>query len=295
MERVRQAMEIALKEHWVERPIVREPAAPLQTPPRRVSMPPSDRAQSGRRSPETFAAPRPPPKPRQQSPSTPTRWRSAVPVVTVDDRIFEANRLIAALEEHPQREHYFLLQSTVAERLASSNIAVLGVTRPSSGRGKTLTASNLAISLAIDADREVLLVDLDLGAAKLHGLFGLDAGPGIEGALFNGVEPASLLRCPSIDRLVLLTAKGGSQAVAQVLRSSAPKALLATLRRQLPDAAVIVNLPSLASRDDAVAAGALVDAVLLVAEEDVTKEADYAQLLAGFGGDKIIGTVLNKS
>ncbi|MBK8379317.1 MAG: hypothetical protein IPL14_15720 [Nitrospira sp.] len=52
---------------------------------------------------------------------------------------------------------------------------VIGVTSPGLGEGKTLTAVNLAISLAMDVTQSVLLVDANLQDPRIHEVF--DLGP----------------------------------------------------------------------------------------------------------------------
>jgi len=60
---------------------------------------------------------------------------------------------------------------------------VFGVTSTKDGDGKTLVASNLAVSLALADERETVLVDLNLRRPMLHSVFALTIGPGLAEAL----------------------------------------------------------------------------------------------------------------
>jgi len=55
----------------------------------------------------------------------------------------------------------------------------IGVTSANPGEGKTLVASNLAVSLAITNQREVVLVDLNIRNPRLHSIFGTKLSPGL--------------------------------------------------------------------------------------------------------------------
>jgi hypothetical protein len=94
MEKVRQAMEMALKEHW----------EPLNGPMRPAS------ARRGRVA-ETPAAVTPP------AHAQPATALQAPRVAPVSRDILLENRLVAAVKEHPQRDYYCLLQAAVSERL----------------------------------------------------------------------------------------------------------------------------------------------------------------------------------
>jgi len=74
--------------------------------------------------------------------------------------------------------HYSLLPRSEAHE----NF-VIGVTSTRDGDGKTLVASNLAVSMALADERETVLVDLNLRNPNLHSVFGLGIGPGLAEAL----------------------------------------------------------------------------------------------------------------
>jgi capsular exopolysaccharide synthesis family protein len=204
------------------------------------------------------------------------------------------NRLVAALPERVEREAYRPLQGTVARRYLDDDMRVIGVTSPSDGGGKTLTAANLAISLALDARRSVMLIDLDLEAPGIQRLFEVDIRAGVEDCLFNGVPVQEALCCPAIEGLKLLPARGTSKNAARILRSSELAQLIESIRRSYPDDIVVLDLPSTVTEGDAEAFEALIDGMVLVVEDRVTEERDYRRALKSFRDHKLIGTVLNR-
>jgi capsular exopolysaccharide synthesis family protein len=205
------------------------------------------------------------------------------------------HRLIAADPLNSQREAYCLLQTEISRRLSEQEFDCLGITSPRRGRGKTLTAVNLAISFARDAKQGAILVDLNLRNPSVHRFLDLEPSAGVEGCLFGGVGLEAALFTPSIDRLLVLPARGGSQNVSQVLRSSNLRELLAETKSRYPGYVVIVDLPRLVTEAEARTYESLVDALILVVEDQVTPESDLKRAMAILDRSKLIGAVLNNS
>jgi len=68
--------------------------------------------------------------------------------ITVDDAVLRENRIVTALESGPFTDAYKMLRTQVLQRFKEHDWNVLAVTSPGAGEGKTLTAINLAISIA---------------------------------------------------------------------------------------------------------------------------------------------------
>jgi hypothetical protein len=84
-----------------------------------------------------------------------TKTRSLdIPLSTLRQR-----RVMAAYDKGPFVDAYKILRTQVIHRLRENNWNVLGITSPGHGEGKTLTAVNLAVSLAMETSQTVLLVD----------------------------------------------------------------------------------------------------------------------------------------
>lgn len=290
MESIRDAMELAVREQWAMEPRrdppregARHDASADSRPVILAKVAPSvTRPTLG-----TSAPPAPSARPRR---SNEPRIRN----VAVAASTFAEQRLVAALAGSSEREAFCVLQALAARHLDERNARTLGVTGARTGVGKTLTAVNLAICLAKDARRGVFLIDLDLRRPAVHTRFGFDVGTGVEDCLFEGVALTDSLFSPSIDGLAVLPARGGSRNVAQILRSSNLAALLDELKRLRPDAIVVLDLPPIRDRSDAVAFEQLADALLLVVEDGVTKEREYRQTVNAVSQSKLLGTVLNR-
>lgn len=158
------------------------------------------------------------------------------------------------------------------------------------GEGKTLTATNLALTLSESYKRRVLLIDADLRHPWVHELFKV---PNVTG-LNDGIRSDTERKVPIIRisaHLSVLTAGRPDPDPMSVLSSD-------RMRRVLTDAArsfdwVIVDTPPVAVLSDAHLLATLVDTVVLVVRAGSTQFAAMQQAVDAVGRDRILGVVLN--
>lgn len=209
---------------------------------------------------------------------------------------------LARLQRHPGvvradrsalAETFKMLRSQLLQRLRADGQSVLAVTSPRALAGKSLTAVNLALTLAAEIDSTVLLVDADLSGQGLQALFGLDGEAGLSEHLSQGRAIQDVLVNPGLPRLVLLPAGAGSTLQsAELLGTRGAQNLVHELKHRYPDRFVIVDLPPLLDTADALAFLPLADTTLLVVEEHGTLIADLEaanDLLAPFN---LVGAVI---
>jgi capsular exopolysaccharide synthesis family protein len=166
------------------------------------------------------------------------------------------------------------------------------VTSAAPGEGKTVTATNLAIILAREGMR-VLLVDCDLRRARLHRLLGVPRQPGLAQLLRSSSMPPGAICATAVPGLFVLPGGAPDASSGELLASSVMRKLLGTLTSQFD--IVVIDSPPVLSLADASILGALADAVLLVVRAGQTDRGaaqEAAVQLAGVGS-VILGTVLN--
>jgi Mrp family chromosome partitioning ATPase len=89
------------------------------------------------------------------------------------------------------------------------------------GDGKTFTSINLALSMALERDMSVLLVDSDVAKQHITGIFGLSGKPGLLDALQDdSIDPEALVVPTSIRGLSLLPAGSRAEGTAELLSSN---------------------------------------------------------------------------
>lgn len=215
-------------------------------------------------------------------------------VVELDEHLLERNRVLSGREPKEVTQAYNMLRTQVLQKLKLNNWNSLAVVSPKSGNGRSLTALNLAISLAKEVKHSVLLVDLDLAQPSLANYLGVTLEFGISDYLLRDEPVKNILLNPGLERLVLLGSHEAMAHSSEVLGAPKLIALVEELKQRYPNRIVIFDLPPLLLSDDAIVFAPYVDAMLMVVEEGATTAEDL-QLCADLLGDKpLLGSVLNK-
>jgi len=165
-----------------------------------------------------------------------------------------------------------------------------------SGEGKTHTCINLALSLAAERDRTVLLVDGDVAKPHISRLFGVAEQPGLLDFLNDeGLPLEQLLIHTDIPRLVLLPAGRWSEYSTELLASGRMRALCRELADRYADRIVLFDSPPLLATTEAQAISLAVGQVALVIAENMTARDEVRSALELLDKSKPINAILNKS
>ena len=225
-------------------------------------------------------------------PITYTRTRSlATPPATL-----RSHRVMTTYKYGPFIDAYKILRTQVMQRLRENGWNVVGVTSPGYGEGKTLTAVNLAVSLAMDTTQTVLLVDSDLQDPTVHQIFGLPNSLGLADYLLDDQPVEDLLVHPGIGRFVVLPGGRAILNSSEILTSPKMLALVEELKHRYPSRVVVFDLPPLLHTADVLAFSPYTDALLMVVEEGKTTAEELQRAISLVKGSRpILGTVLNKA
>lgn len=214
----------------------------------------------------------------------------------VPNGVLRNRRVIAAMPDSAFADSYKILRTQVLQRLNENDWNVLAVTSPGEDEGKTLTAINLAISLAMEVSYTVLLVDANLRHPSIHEQLGLPAGKGLSDYLLDDVPLPELLVHPeNLEHVVILPGGRAVQNSAELLNSPKMVQLVEELKNRYPSRIVIFDLPPVLSAADALAFAPYVDAALLVLEEGKTAQEDARRAVELLDCTNVLGTVLNKA
>lgn len=216
--------------------------------------------------------------------------------VPLDKALLRRNRVLTGHEPEAARIAYRLLRTQVLQRCRENRWNTLAVTTPSRGAGSTLTAINLAISLAREIAYTVVLVDANLRSPGVLSCLGLPERPGLSEYLTDliPVEPL-MIRPYYLEDLVVLP---GGQAVdnaTELLDSPKMHRLVSDLKASADKCIIVFDLPPMLEGDETLAFAPCLDAALMVIEDGVTKRRDIARAMELLGVTNILGTVMNKA
>lgn len=218
---------------------------------------------------------------------------SATPV---ESKAMERNKILPAVDDRGAVTAYKMLRTRVLQRMRSNDWHSLIVTGAGPGEGKTLTACNLAVSVAGDVNQAVVLVDLDLQRPSLARYFGLDVRASIGDYLIGKAELEEIVYAPAgMERLAIIPNRDPVPNSSDLLASPRMRTLLKWLREQGPETITIFDMPPILACDDVLAFSPYVDAILMVVAEGMTERTSLARCMEMLGDRNLLGVVLNQS
>lgn len=220
---------------------------------------------------------------------------SQTKVHTPNQALLKENRIISAFAPGKWLESYRMLRTRCLQNMDAMDWKTLAITATGSESGTSLTAVNLAISIAMELDRTALLVDANFQNPAINRLFGINSDTGLSDYLLRDAEISSMLVNPGIDRLVILPAGKPMFNSTEMLHSPKMIRLVGELRSRYPSRIIIFDMPPILSHDDALGFSPYVDCVLLVVEEGLTKTSDLKQAATLLKDINVLGTVFNKA
>ena len=158
--------------------------------------------------------------------------------VKLDDDELKDRRIVAGFAHDKRSEPYRQLRGQILNKFRQNNWQTLAITSPNSGGGRTLTAMNLAISLSLEVNQTVLLVDLDLRQPGVASCLGVnDVEYGIVDYINGTQNLENILIHPGFERLVLLPGTPQGAFTSEILSSpvspvSAPTEPKPAMRRK---------------------------------------------------------------
>jgi protein-tyrosine kinase len=190
------------------------------------------------------------------------------------------------------REQYRRLAAALHHAQAATGAKIVMIASAVPGEGKTLTASNLALTLSESYQRSVLLVDADLRRPTLHTIFRIDNSAGLSDGLISDAERRLPVRQVS-ERLALLPAGRPSADPMAGLTSVRMRRLLDEAREAFDW--VIIDTPPVALLPDANLLASMVDGAVLVVKAGSTPYELVRRAVESIGRDRLFGTVLNRA
>jgi exopolysaccharide/PEP-CTERM locus tyrosine autokinase len=172
----------------------------------------------------------------------------------------------------------------------------LMVTSALPGEGKTFTAINLALSLALEKDHSVILIDGDAPKPHVSQAFGIGGEPGLLDLLANATMPVESVVLPTDVRgLHLLPIGRRAESATELLASARMRQVIGELEHLDGNAIVLLDSPPMLLTSEAQVLASLFGQVVLVVGAGGTPQQAVMDALGIIGEGPRVGLVLNQA
>ncbi|MEP6546191.1 MAG: CpsD/CapB family tyrosine-protein kinase [Gammaproteobacteria bacterium] len=217
---------------------------------------------------------------------------------TLDPNICRQRRLLLPGAEETDGAAvaaYRMLRTRLLHRLRANQWTTIAVTSADQNDGKTLTALNLAMSLAREKSREIVLLDLDMRNPSVCRTLGVTPPFELRRFLETGEHGQEMFLSVCSENLLVAGSTSPTEQASELLASARLEDLLGLVMRGAVDPVVLIDLPPVLLTDDALVVAPKVDAFLIVASEGTTERADIVKTMDLLKEFPIVGVTLNRA
>ncbi|MDP2816183.1 MAG: polysaccharide biosynthesis tyrosine autokinase [Rectinemataceae bacterium] len=238
-------------------------------------------------------------RPQQAKPLTGrTGWHSPdytkSKSVSVCTETLAKKKCVSVLLDSREADAYKVLRTQIQQRAQERGWKTIMITSVEQGEGKTLTAINLAISMAKEFHQTVLLVDCDLKQQSIHQCLGYESKYGLADYLLDNAELSELIVWPGIAKLTVLSGGRTISGSTELLGSPRMNHLVKDMKDRYEDRYIIFDTPPILVGADAIAFAPFVDGIVVTVESGRTSMADVKRALTLLPKEKLLGFVLNR-
>jgi exopolysaccharide/PEP-CTERM locus tyrosine autokinase len=177
-----------------------------------------------------------------------------------------------------------------------NNGNLIMITSALPGEGKSFTAINLAISIAMELDNTVMLVDADVARPSVLNMLGLPPAPGLLDVVAkNSVDISSVLMRTNIEKLSILPSGTQHARATELLASDAMVRLLDDMASRYSDRIIIFDSPPLLLTTESRVIATHMGQVVMVVNAGHTAQAAVLQAVATIEACPVKMMVLNQS
>ncbi len=183
---------------------------------------------------------------------------------------------------------------TLSSTLKHPNLILVSSSR--SGEGKTFSAINLALSIALEQDKTVLLVDSDVLRPSVSKTLNIHHATGLTDYLLSAdTKVSDILLSTNVERLKIITAGRPHHLSTELLASERMVQLAYEFATRYHDRIVIFDAPPLLGVNETAVMASMCGQALIVVEENRTKLAEIEQAVALLPQDIAVGFLINKA
>ncbi len=193
-------------------------------------------------------------------------------------------------------EQYRLLRSKIfSSQDSTSRPKCIMITSPVPEEGKSTIACNLAISIALGVNDQVLLIDADMRRPSQHRLLKVNFNFGLADYLMrDDVELKQTIYHTPIEKLSLIPSGAVDAHVStELLASKKMHALVTETKSKYTDRYVVLDTPPCSFTSDPGVLADSADAIVLVIRDGYSSKEQIDEAIESLGKDKIVGIVFN--
>lgn len=201
------------------------------------------------------------------------------------------------LDEHRRIKRALLFNAAVEQLDDGPNLPsnLILITSAVAGEGKTFVATNLALILSLEVNRQALLIDADVIRRGTSHLLGLEGFPGLIDYLAGDVDDLAelLVRPEGLENLQILPAGRPHENVNELLSSDRMLELVEELSFADPDRMAVIDSPPLLMTSETGLLTRYVGQIALVVRADSTPRYTVDLALASIPPERFAGLILN--
>ncbi len=169
------------------------------------------------------------------------------------------------------------------------------VTSSVPGEGKTFTAINLAMSIAMELDNTVLLIDADVSRPSVLNVLGLPAARGLMDVLLDDdLDLSDVMLKTNIEKFTIVPVGSAAKRATELLASEAMNRLLAEMATRYADRIIIFDSPPLLVTTEAPVLATHMGQIVMVVAAGSTAQGVVKQALASIEECPVVMMMLNK-
>lgn len=181
-----------------------------------------------------------------------------------------------------------------AARVKNGNMIMITSSLP--GEGKSFCAINLAISMAMEMDRTVLLIDADVAKPRVPEYLGIHADLGLLDVLQDkNLQLSDVMIKTDIAKLTILPAGRTYKRATELLASDAMTRLVEDIGNRYPDRIILFDSPPLLATSEASVLATHMGQIVMVVEAERTSQEAVREALSHIQSCEVVNMLLNKA
>jgi receptor protein-tyrosine kinase len=181
-----------------------------------------------------------------------------------------------------------------AARVKNGNLIMVTSSLP--GEGKSFCAINLAISMAMEMDRTVLLIDADVAKPRIPEYLGIHADKGLLDVLQDKhLKLSDVMIKTDIAKLTILPAGRTYKRATELLASAAMTRLVEDIGNRYPDRIILFDSPPLLATSESSVLATHMGQIVMVVEAEKTSQDAVREALSHIQSCEVVGMLLNKT